>query len=636
MFHKLFRSFFVLILITGLMAIQAPQLAHAAGPWYVSTTGDDSNDCLSPRTPCATINGAIGKASAGDTINVAVGTYTGSGTEVVLIDRDITLYGGWDETFTTQSGMSTIDGQSARMGMSVFSTALVEHFAILNGFFSGRGGGIRNAGGNLTLNNSTVSNNIADDGGGISNEGTMTINTSVVSGNTSNVFQGGGIQNWNTLIVNNSTINGNSSSGSLVNNWGGGGISNASFGTVILNNTTVSGNTTAAYGGGIFNYGGIVTVNNSTITKNTAQTGGGIYNNSGSNPSAVVTVKNTIVAGNTDSSAALDCIRVDSLGYNLIGNTSNCDFTPTTGDLINIDPDLGQLIGPSEAPKYHPLIAGSPAIDAGNPATPGSGGNACLATDQRGVARPVGTRCDIGAYEGFVLKVIPILFFPKGIITDTTPTFKWEKLNKATKYQIQLLKGTTVIYTKTVPASACKATQCADTPTSVLNVGAYKWKVRAMFGSAWKSYSPSMTFKIFPAKPGFWRGPGLEFYVTKSQASVDNFAIYINISGCGNYKITHTPLTPIVKKRFSFTGSFYANGTFTPDSKAKGSLGLKKFYIAGCGYITGGPWAWSANWKNKSQPTSMNLLSADNSSEFFVEPVVEMPPYPYIVESVSP
>jgi len=47
-------------------------------------------------------------------------------------------------------------------------------------------------------------------------------------------------------------------------------------------------------------------------------------------------------------------------------------------------------------------MAGSPAIDAGNPATPGSGGNACQATDQRGVSRPVGMRCDMGAYEGSV------------------------------------------------------------------------------------------------------------------------------------------------------------------------------------------------------------------------------------------
>ena len=50
-------------------------------------------------------------------------------------------------------------------------------------------------------------------------------------------------------------------------------------------------------------------------------------------------------------------------------------------------------------PATHALQSGSPAIDAGNPATPGSGGNACEPTDQRGVARPQGAACDIGAFE---------------------------------------------------------------------------------------------------------------------------------------------------------------------------------------------------------------------------------------------
>src|SRR6185503_5030572 len=133
MARKLFRSFFVLILVIGLVGIQAPQRAHAAGPWFVSTTGDDSNDCLSSTTPCATINGAIGKASAGDTINVATGTYTGTGTEVVLINKSITLLGGWDEAFTTQSGISTVDGQNVRNGMyanPASSTMNVSRFII--------------------------------------------------------------------------------------------------------------------------------------------------------------------------------------------------------------------------------------------------------------------------------------------------------------------------------------------------------------------------------------------------------------------------------------------------------------------------------------------------------------------------
>ncbi len=52
--------------------------------------------------------------------------------------------------------------------------------------------------------------------------------------------------------------------------------------------------------------------------------------------------------------------------------------------------------GPTDT---HALVPPSPAIDAGNPAVPGSGGTACLATDQRGETRPGGLGCDMGAFE---------------------------------------------------------------------------------------------------------------------------------------------------------------------------------------------------------------------------------------------
>ena len=91
---------------------------------------------------------------------------------------------------------------------------------------------------------------------------------------------------------------------------------------------------------------------------------------------------------------------ITSAGYNLIGNTTNCAYIPGTGDLINVNARLAPLDDNGGSTYTHATYNNSPAINAGNPATPGSDGNACLATDQRGVVRPVSTRCDIGAYEG--------------------------------------------------------------------------------------------------------------------------------------------------------------------------------------------------------------------------------------------
>src|SRR3954454_267431 len=95
----------------------------AAALWYVAPTGVDINSCATPAQPCATINGAIGKAAAGDTVRVAVGTYKGPGDEVVLIDRSLTLEGGWDAGFTAQDDVSTVDGETVRRGIRVAGSA---------------------------------------------------------------------------------------------------------------------------------------------------------------------------------------------------------------------------------------------------------------------------------------------------------------------------------------------------------------------------------------------------------------------------------------------------------------------------------------------------------------------------------
>ena len=82
-----------------------------------------------------------------------------------------------------------------------------------------------------------------------------------------------------------------------------------------------------------------------------------------------------------------------SLGYNLIGDDTGCGYTPGTGDLLNVDPLLGPLRDNGGDTETHALLPGSPAIDQ-------IPTELCVVdTDQRGVLRPQGSACDVGAYE---------------------------------------------------------------------------------------------------------------------------------------------------------------------------------------------------------------------------------------------
>jgi len=120
--------------------------------------------------------------------------------------------------------------------------------------------------------------------------------------------------------------------------------------------------------------------------------------------------------------------------------------------------------------------------------------------------------------------------------------------------------------------------------------------------------------------PGLWESADgtTEFYVTMDRSYVDDYAIYVYVSGCGTYKITHAPTVPIIDDQFSFTGSFYASGMFNSETTASGADGLDRFNIPGCGLVSGGPWSWSATWQNDSQPTFVRVEVVEPDT---VEPV---------------
>ncbi len=310
------------------------------------------------------------------------------------------------------------------------------------------GGAIRSiTAGMLTIDRSTVSGNrtagFAAYGGGIYSQGAVTLTDSTVSGNsTAETFaRGGGIYSQGAVTLTDSTVSENSTAGGGAD---GGGIS--SKGTLTLIRSTVSGNFTtadSADGGGIFSLLGAVTLANSTVSGNhtagNGADGGGIYSkgavtlmhstitdNHVSHPNAfgggiwndndLVLITHTIVAGNTAGGSMHD-IRPGTgslnINFSLIEDIAGLAITGSnniTGTSANLGP-LANNAGPT---KTHALLAGSPAIDAGDPNIVFNPAE----FDQRRAPfvrvydDPVaaGTGIDIGAYErqtlpGFLLVV---------------------------------------------------------------------------------------------------------------------------------------------------------------------------------------------------------------------------------------
>jgi hypothetical protein len=266
---------------------------------------------------------------------------------------------------------------------------------------SGAGGGIFNLG-KLTVHNATFSDNRAyrggasfNDslgqmivahstfrgnstttlGGGVANDGILTVTDSTFDANSAS--QGGGINNVNFLSVDNSTFRGNSASSA------GGGIVTWS-GFMLVTNSTFVDNSATGNGGGLYNANPQNSlVINSTLSGNSAGQGGGIYDEDG------LQIWNTIIANSTSGG---NC----SLGVNTgpgAGNLSWPDDNSCLGlNVIIADPKLLPLADNGGPTHTMALDTGSAAIDAGDDSQ-------CPAADQRGAARPAGAHCDIGAYE---------------------------------------------------------------------------------------------------------------------------------------------------------------------------------------------------------------------------------------------
>jgi hypothetical protein len=374
-------------------------LTIANGNNSTGNGGGIANSGVLALAGCAVSNNSAGSFSAGYLYG---GGIFNSGTVTIT-----------DATFAGNAGMS--GGGIYNAGTLTVTASLFSGNSAQGGFEPGNGAGIANdTQGVATIVRSLFSDNSASvfsgDGGGILNDGTMTVMDSTVSGNNTagaRVAAAGGIGNTGILTIIDSTISGNSVT--AVFSDSGGGIFNS--GTLVINQATISGNSVqgspapgssspAAAGGGLANTG-MVTILDSTISGNSAigveemgspGVGGGIYNSTGT-----LSIQNTILAGNSAFSASDVAGALTSLGHNLIGigdggsGYANTDLVGTAANPL--DPLLGTLQDNGGPTQTMAVLPGSPALAAGAPTD--------MEWDQRGPGYPrlVNSATDIGAYE---------------------------------------------------------------------------------------------------------------------------------------------------------------------------------------------------------------------------------------------
>ncbi|MBL8056716.1 MAG: DUF11 domain-containing protein [Anaerolineales bacterium] len=279
----------------------------------------------------------------------------------ISLARSLTLTG-------PGAGLLTVSGNAASRVFNVAAGVRVQiaGLTLRQGLASGPacpaacGGAVLNAG-SLTLTSVVLADSAARDGGGLYNTGALTLTGSTLLRNTA-LNAGAGLHNTGSLVLRTSSL---------------------------LSNTA----SVAAGGLALF---GALTAQDATFAFNAAPAAGNIAVEAGSTAS----LSNVLL---TRGSAGANCLIVGGFAAaNSLADDASCAaIAQTAPAALNLGPVTG-------APAVLTLLPGSSAVDAG-PAT-------CLALDQRGVSRPLGLACDVGAYE-----LIPIFQASLRLTKSVTP-----------------------------------------------------------------------------------------------------------------------------------------------------------------------------------------------------------------------
>jgi predicted outer membrane repeat protein len=273
----------------------------------------------------------------------------------------------------------------------------LDGITIAGGNTAAVGGGL-NTVGDVTLTNSTVTNNVsAGRGGGVNANGNVTVTDSTISNNIAG-FDGGGICAGGDVTVTGSTINNNQATG------GGDGGGVCDFGVMTVTDSTISNNSaTGGEGGGVDADGGL-TLTYATVVQNTAGAGANLGFPTLASFGSVVALPEGGVANCSATGV--------SSGLNFSDDAS-CGFS-TAETHPGVDPRLGPLVNNGGPTRSQLPQSNSSLLDA-IPVAHCSDDGASIITplvDQRGVLRPQGSGCDIGALEVQVAAA-PVVVTPR-------------------------------------------------------------------------------------------------------------------------------------------------------------------------------------------------------------------------------
>ena len=311
---------------------------------------------------------------------------------------------------TVFDGNSSLEGGAIMLAsdMGFVSTLNATHVTMTNNTATSNSGAVV-AGqyAEVIIDNSLFDHNTATDTGSIggamniADNALAAISTTTFSNNTAQSGGGAIYSTSSQFDITNTTFNGNQ----VLNtsNGRGGAVFFSGSNFANFKNVTITGNTGGSGGGGIYLLApsGGINLNNVTVTDNHATYAGGLYIFVG-----IINTRNSIIAQNTNTFAVNydDCGGAGAgewlvtQGYNLVGVPAGCGFVADMGDVTGQDPLLGLLANNGGPVFTRALLAGSPALDAGDNST-------CEFTDARGVDRPqdgnsdLTNNCDMGAYE---------------------------------------------------------------------------------------------------------------------------------------------------------------------------------------------------------------------------------------------